>query len=495
MSLIDRYRLPITALDAETLASAFLDFLEAAYGGALDRDALTRIEQAQVDYTALGIEAAMRVGERAAGEASLASAVESQSILDHAFTLFEYTPPGDVAARYAVTFTGPVASTVIIPAGTVVTTTAGGGGVRQTFEVEAEVVKTSGNTTVTGVVRHGQTNTQNEESDGSPGQIFELVGSGVDTSTVEVTVQGEVWERVSSFSSSRPFDKHYRLRALEFVPGNRRYQVLFGDGVLGLIPQAGDDVTIVYVSGAGTSGNVSSGSINRVVTELVDGFGNPTVIDVINTGSLTRGRRHEHVDITRIKAPLRENVRFSVVSKRDYEAAAMLVPGGAIRAKAFNWEDLGPLWDPNSVLLFVAVDFENPPTVEEAEEIRTKILDLYNSNGTARLVVAPCVFESATVTLTVTLDAGYLVSEMTPIVDAVVAEFLGVNSTEGPVPSYVVDIGKPLKHSALVGAIEGLEGVDKVALPDVGSFDVIAVAFNALLMVTPVITYEAATVR
>ena len=488
MSLVDRYRLPITALDASTLREAFLDFLEDAYNGVLDREALTRIESAQVDYTAMGVEAAMRVGERAAGEASLASAVESQNVLDLAFSLYGYVPPGDVSARFTVQFTADTEPTVVFPQGLKLST--GSGTSLQEFELEEEVVKPSGTATVTGVARAGTTKTLVRESDGSAGQIYELEGLSVDTTSVVVTVQGEEWTQVTSFGSSRPFDKHFRIRALEFVPGDRRYQVLFGDGVLGLIPQAGEVIELTFVTGAGRRGNVGLETITRVAEPVYDAFSNRVFVEVSNTASLTRGRDHEHVDIPRLKAPLRRNLRFHIVSKQDYESAALLVGGGAIRAAAYNFEDLGGGWNPNSVLVLVAVDFVDPATDSEAEAIRDAILDTYNQNGTARLVVGSADFEEFDLDINVRLHRGYKVSEVQPVLQALLDEFFGPDSTVGPVPEFVVDIGRPIVLSHLVEALGEVEGVDKVALPtlEAGGFDEIVPAFNKLPIITTNLT-------
>lgn len=490
MTYVDRYQIPIEAADALTLRDALLDYIEQTHEGAVDRDALTRAMSASVDMVALVGEAAMRQGERVAGESNLASAVEPQSVLDLAYAAYNYVPPGAVAARYTCTVGVPGGSAVVIPAGTRVQTAASGLAAVQVFQVESEVVIPASSTSGTVTVRHGIASSTSTTASGAGGQIVEIPGINVDLDTVVVTVGGLEWTRVASFSGSTPVDYHYRIRAVENVAGDRRYQVVFGDGTLGRLPGVGLAINVAFVAGVGPAGNVAIGTINVLTDTLRNASNVPVAATVVSTAQVQRGRGFESADITRVKAPLSIALRSAVVSLADYEAAALAVAGGATRAKAYTSEDL-PGFPVNSVLILAAVDLETALTTSEANAIAQAIRDGYATNGTARIVCSGAALEAMSLEVTVVLAPGRRVSEETAEIEGMVEDFFSLDAVSGPLPGFVVDIGKPIYLSSLVNFLKGNPAVGRVILPGSDGFDALTPAANALPVVTVALTVEA----
>ena len=72
-------------------------------------------------------------------------------------------------------------------------------------------------------------------------------------SVLNVTVNGEPWQRVDDLSLAKPDDQVYC--GIEQSDGSLK--IRFGDGINGKRPQNGDDVKVEYKSVRGSSGNVA----------------------------------------------------------------------------------------------------------------------------------------------------------------------------------------------------------------------------------------------
>lgn len=492
MTLINRHQIPIDALDVATLRSYFLDLLEEEFDGELDRNGLTRFGSAQVDFLSLLGSAMFRHAERTAGEGNLASAVESQSVIDLVYARYLYVPRSAQAARHTVQFTKETGPSVTIPAGTQVLTPATATAPRQPFETEEEVVMGASDTTATVAARHGTERTLSEVSTGGAGQIIDLRGSGVDTTKVNVEIGGAEWTAVDTFAGSLPTDRHYQIKAVEFVPGDRRYQVVFGDGTFGRIPAEGVAINVSYPTGCGSAGNVALGSITAFGATITDGGGSAVDLTVTNTAVLTRGLEAEHIDVARVKAPLRLQQHDVVVSLADYEAAAVNVDGGAVRAKAYTRNEISTL-QPNVVLLLVAFDLDAVPTTSERDALKGAIEDEYETNGTALLRVGGITFDDIALDVHVVLEQGYEIAASRTVLEAALEDLFGLESTVGRLPRYVVDIGRDIQLSTVVEFLLGFDRVYAVEFPslDDTEFGVIEVNDFKIPRITATLTLEA----
>jgi len=89
--------------------------------------------------------------------------------------------------------------------------------------------------------------TQNETGDGSPNQQYTLSYIPVITGTEEITIDGDEWRRVTSFSGLGSTDEVYTF---DYVTG----VVTFGNGVEGKAPPISSSIIINYTPDLNTAG-------------------------------------------------------------------------------------------------------------------------------------------------------------------------------------------------------------------------------------------------
>lgn len=461
--LLNRYKLPITARDQTQLASELMTYLEVAYGARVDEVNVHELLSLQRDWISLVGEVLLREGERASFGANIATAIEARHILYIAYWAYGYVPSGPKASEYIMALTAPADVGLIIPAGTVLRTAPTDGSEPTFFEVSETAIKPVGFSALEFLVQHGETRTEDFVATGQASQVIEIQGDdAVVTDSVIVTVNNELWEKVDTFAASTPASKHFRVIVTEPEPFVRRYSVLFGDGNLGSIPPGGTTITIQALVGGGTDGNVDIGAINTFDQPLLDLSNNPVEATVVNTTQSQRGQDAEPIDATRYKAPLTVAIHGGVVSKDDYASAALLK--GASRAVAYTREDQSAI-APNIVALYVAIDESVEPTDAELETLKADIEDTYRTNGTAQLVMVPIQFEDFSIDVDVYVQDGADPASTLQNVLTTTNTFFSFNSYVGPVPTPVIDIGRPINLSNYVAAIEALDGVDHVEFP------------------------------
>lgn len=136
-----------------------------------------------------------------------------------------------------------------------------------TYPVAQRVRMDTGKQYVLRQCTQGRTQTDNPlgSSTGLANQIMETSKDYFIDGSEEVTVDGEVWLRVSNFLASNPTDRHYRI----VLGKNDRASVVFGDGNAGRIPPLGvGNVAITYRHGANDNGNAGAGTVTSDKTGL-----------------------------------------------------------------------------------------------------------------------------------------------------------------------------------------------------------------------------------
>lgn len=216
------------------------------------------------------------------------------------------------------------------------------------------------------------------ESDGNPGQTFQLQGVPVlprrEDEYILVTPLGglpQIWQEVNDFSTSGPEDLHYTLDSLtgkvQFGPlireptqlrekmawraseqgirgdqgsltlingrqGDRNaFQPMSASGIesmerqYGAVPPRGANLQIVsYRTGGGLRGNVQAGTIQIVKSAV------PYVAAVINHIPGRGGADSESLDEAVIRAPRMLRTRDRAVTIEDFETLTLEAGGGAV---------------------------------------------------------------------------------------------------------------------------------------------------------------------
>ena len=149
----------------------------------------------------------------------------------------------------------------------------------------------------------------------NPKLTFDIPDSTIDTSTIVVNVQEsstnltfETYTQVSDYLALGPSTKVYFLQ--EGLNG--KYQIYFGDGILGYALKDDNVVNITYVA---TDGTVSFGANSFSIMSRVGGYSN---VSVSSVSAATEGKDKESINSVKYTAPKAYSAQGRAVTKEDY---------------------------------------------------------------------------------------------------------------------------------------------------------------------------------
>lgn len=149
----------------------------------------------------------------------------------------------------------------------------------------------------------------------NPNQIFAIPDAGVDTSTLTVSVQQSVsntdtttYTRSSDVLSITSQDEVYFVQESQ----NGKWEIYFGDNVIGKKPADGSVVKLSYLI---TNGTVANKANNFIATLPIGGYGDISVTPVL---AASGGTLRETVDEIKFAAPLNLLSQNRAVTKNDY---------------------------------------------------------------------------------------------------------------------------------------------------------------------------------
>ena len=168
---------------------------------------------------------------------------------------------------------------------------------------------------------------------GEPDQIATLTNTPVILNSVQVRVNGELWERVDDLSTSAPevpvrsprfssesVDKSIseNFKVTVYTVDRESGEIRFGDGLHGKRPPIGASIQATYDYGGGRQGSIGIGVINK---------GAPQGLQVINPVPTWGGEEGETVEQAEKRIPGVIRHRNRLVSKQDYIDIANDTPG------------------------------------------------------------------------------------------------------------------------------------------------------------------------
>lgn len=137
--------------------------------------------------------------------------------------------------------------------------------------------------------------------------------------SVEVTVNGEPWEQVSSVGVQSEFAQVFQVKT--FVSGDTA--VVFGDGTFGALVPSEAAIEVTYRIGGGIAGNVELNSINTTITGLIQSLSNPISVQVTNqTSTGVGGQEAETLEQARVNIPYYARTNDRAVTLSDYQTIA-----------------------------------------------------------------------------------------------------------------------------------------------------------------------------
>lgn len=184
------------------------------------------------------------------------------------------------------------------------------------------------------------------QSDGTPGQVFQLLQNPVvrlqPSETILVGPIGnepgdltgwEEWTCVDDFAESESTDRHF---VLDHLTG----EIFFGPNIVqpdgsarqyGAIPEKGMTVLMAaYRFGGGTHGNVREGKVRTLKKAI------PFISEVTNPRIASGGRDREELERAKLRAREVLRVRNRAVSAEDFELLARKASSGVGRAKCIQ---------------------------------------------------------------------------------------------------------------------------------------------------------------
>lgn len=270
--------------------------------------------------------------DKAAGEAFITTATQREALLSLA-SLFDYSPQLQTAAQATVTVSGvniPAGQEVLIPAGTVFVAPATS---ESPIVYFSSTVSETASASVNPVISLVEGEPVNGEtvgsSNGTANQRFVLFYSNVIGDSVQVFVEeGAVvngspslveYQYVNRLIDSAANDRVFSLA----TTATNETEIVFGNGINGRIPNAGQDIIVNYRKGVGVRGNVAVNAITQIQNSPSQ------YIFVSSSTAGTGGANVESLESLRANIPNSFATQDRAVSLNDYKNLVLNIAGVA----------------------------------------------------------------------------------------------------------------------------------------------------------------------
>lgn len=210
-------------------------------------------------------------------------------------------------------------------------------------------------------------------------QKFIIPNPGVDTSTIRVKVITNITEEYQQLTNIFNVNGNTRMYLIQEVL-DEKYQIIFGDGVLGKKPENNSTIFVSYIVTNGTAGNDAKNfSFSGI---LKDNNGNDvtagiTPFTVIQTAE--NGDDIEKVDNIKYLAPRVYASQYRAVTANDYKSLIPFIFPNVESVNAYGGEDL-PI--PQYGKVFISIKPKNGTFVSSTSKERIlKQLKTYSIAG------------------------------------------------------------------------------------------------------------------
>ena len=182
--------------------------------------------------------------------------------------------------------------------------------------------------------------------DGSLDQRFILNNSFIDTSTISVYVKGindsGLGVEYSSVDNILEVNSSSRIYLLQEVQ-DEKYELLFGDGLIGQKLENNAVITVNYIVTDGEDGNgAASFSFSGSIRNANNGAINIGSVSVITNQSSQNGSEIESIDSVKYFAPRIYSSQYRAVTSRDYEAIIKKIYPDTESVAVIGGEELNP---------------------------------------------------------------------------------------------------------------------------------------------------------
>jgi hypothetical protein len=175
-----------------------------------------------------------------------------------------------------------------------------------------------------------------------PNQRFILPNPNIDTSTIRVRVTDEVTEVYTIYDNILNINKDSRIFLIQEV-SDQKYEIRFGDNILGKRPPDGSRIEVSYIVTNGTSGNGASNFTfagilkDNNLEEITSGVSLP-----ITQSSAQNGDEIENIDSIKYLAPRVYASQYRAVTANDYKGLIPYIYPNVDSVTAYGGEELDP---------------------------------------------------------------------------------------------------------------------------------------------------------
>ena len=222
--------------------------------------------------------------------------------------------------------------------------------------------------------------------DGSLDQRFILNNPFIDTSTISVYVKGindsGLGVEYSSVDNILEVNSTSRIYLLQEVQ-DEKYELLFGDGLIGQKLENNAVITVNYIVTDGEDGNgASSFSFSGSIRNANNGAGS---VSVITNQSSQNGSEIESIDSVKYFAPRIYSSQYRAVTSRDYEAIIKKIYPDTESVAVIGGEELDP---PEFGTVSISIKPKNGTFVSDfnKEQIKNK-LKQYSISGINQKII------------------------------------------------------------------------------------------------------------
>ena len=205
-----------------------------------------------------------------------------------------------------------------------------------------------------------------------PNQKYILDNTDIDTSTIRVSVSLTSTEKYSLYDNILNIDKNSKVFLIQEV-NDEKYQILFGDNLLGKKPENGSTVIVSYIV---TNGKTANGASNFTFSGSIVDNNAITITSGISllttTTSAQNGDDIEALDSIKYLAPRVYATQYRAVTANDYKALIPYLYTNVDSVSAYGGDELDP---PQYGKVFISIKPRNGNFLSEIKknEIRKKL--------------------------------------------------------------------------------------------------------------------------
>jgi len=175
-----------------------------------------------------------------------------------------------------------------------------------------------------------------------PNQKFILPNANIDTTTIRVTARNQVSEVYSLYSNILNIDQNSRIFLIQEIE-DQKYEIIFGDNIVGKKPSNGSVITVTYIV---TNGKLGNGASNFTFSGILKDNNLQSItsgISLINTQNVSEnGDDIESIDKIKYLAPRVYASQYRAVTANDYKGLIPFIYPNVDSVTSYGGEELDP---------------------------------------------------------------------------------------------------------------------------------------------------------